>query len=645
MINDINSEKLYEAAIDNNFLTTSQLKECGFNNYDIKNMINNSIIKRVKRGYYSFIDEDKLLKYGLNLISKQENQKAYRCFLKCFDINPKNPNVFFQVFLRSITNNDYDKTLQLYNKLSNSAIEHNIIDSNLYIYLLNMITDIPEKERNYAKFLNYYDVKIPDNVTRYDDNKRYNMIRSLIFKRKFSLALKQLINLTQDRGHSTVHDIILMALLKKAIKVEAQSRDVILNNIMNNDYQSVISYLFKKSKKYKLSLFDRAILSLSKKYLDIINTGEIPLVTINETDNIFEAIEGNNFKLALEICNRFNKENNLKDRDSLYYYILSDLTNVVDAINNEKVDNRQFQKNKSDMIKIEKTKQESEMIKKKNEDIDKLLIDKKYDELIDKRGIILLDPMNDDRIKRILELSKKYPNLSAEIIDDFGKKRIMLRFKQLIPDSIDVDNVLENCKQFYLENDYKKCIESNLKLLETLDEPTYKMYFKTGLCYLRLHQKKKAIDYITVANSVCLKNNVKNDYSDLILSLRGEISRNERKTVFNTNSDFFEDKNIDIDNFDEINNYICESGLDVNSACLQLGLSKDQIDIINLVYAKKFFELGNEEKGKLFLNHVERSKNKSDDVNKMIFEIRKKMKFYKNRKSEDTKQLKLTLKP
>ena len=126
------------------------------------------------------------------------------------------------------------------------------------------------------------------------------------------------------------------------------------------------------------------------------------------------------------------------------------------------------------------------------------------------------------------------------------------------------------------------------------------MYFKTGLCYLRLHQKRKAIDYITVANSVCLKNYDKNDYSDLILSLRGEISRNERKTVFNTNYDFFEEKNIDIDNFDEINNYICESGLDVNSACLQLGLSKDQIDIINLVYAKKFFELGNEEKGKLF---------------------------------------------
>ena len=40
-----------------------------------------------------------------------------------------------------------------------------------------------------------------------------------------------------------------------------------------------------------------------------------------------------------------------------------------------------------------------------------------------------------------------------------------------------------------------------------------------------------------------------------------------------------------IDNFAEINSYIIESGLDVESACKQLGLTPEKIDIVNLIYS------------------------------------------------------------
>ena len=40
--------------------------------------------------------------------------------------------------------------------------------------------------------------------------------------------------------------------------------------------------------------------------------------------------------------------------------------------------------------------------------------------------------------------------------------------------------------------------------------------------------------------------------------------------------------------YDEINNYICESGLDVESACLNLNMQQEEINLINLIYPRYF---------------------------------------------------------
>lgn len=61
MINIEKLEKLYDGVIDGVNLTTKQLNDYGFNSTDINSLIGKNIIKR---GYYFFIDVDKLLYYG-----------------------------------------------------------------------------------------------------------------------------------------------------------------------------------------------------------------------------------------------------------------------------------------------------------------------------------------------------------------------------------------------------------------------------------------------------------------------------------------------------------------------------------------------------------------------------------------------------
>ena len=109
---------------------------------------------------------------------------------------------------------------------------------------------------------------------------------------------------------------------------------------------------------------------------------------------------------------------------------------------------------------------------------------------------------------------------------------------------------------------------------------------------------------------------------------------------FNNN----ESNNYGIENFDEINEFICDSKLDVETACNKLNISREETDIIKLIYARKFYTQGNKEKGDLFLKVVEKTKNKSKLVQKILDEIRKNKKLYKA-KSSDQKVLSLTIMP
>ena len=45
-------EKLYDGVIDEVTLTTKKLNEYGFNSMDIKKLIDDKIIERVKRGWF-----------------------------------------------------------------------------------------------------------------------------------------------------------------------------------------------------------------------------------------------------------------------------------------------------------------------------------------------------------------------------------------------------------------------------------------------------------------------------------------------------------------------------------------------------------------------------------------------------------------
>lgn len=853
MINEENLSKLYSGVVDGVELTTKQLNEYGLNSKDLNELIQEGSIERLKRGLYSLKSVDELFYYGKKLISEKQYEKATQCFEKCYELDSTHLGACFQLFLRSIQKQDYESAFQLYEKLSQSENEFYQIDANYYLYLLSIITEVPKKHSEYARYITFEDIKIPDTDKRYEDIALQNKARLATIQRKFPYALKQLRDLIAKHGNLTVQDIITRTLLYQAVSAESMSKSTIVELIKQKNYNEVVEHLIDKEYRHNLSKMEEYILKLSKTILEIQKTSIIPTSKKAIVESLFETIDVDNFSAALRLSSEYNEKNNISNDSNAINLLLSDICILINSITNPKQKdsevipeesvktpeevttkekNKQFEvsnntvspvtsfssiisslmKNDLDnaflnlrsymssinkieyefliinLIKIsllekdiaftkpmialtliskenysfdissyiqefyislsqnkfeearayldiiskanklgqdciitdglyqvlessEKVlnyKRDNSLLEKANQaiensknivvqtnttpvypqtsqqmeiaevsknvstpevvreeaknnqpnesdividkrDSEKDFIAKKHDELVEQKGVILLRPMDDARIDRIFDMVDEYPDMVAFVIGEGSEQQVVLRYKPIIEEFVDAKNIINYGNEAYKNGNYDDTIEAYLQLLQLFKEPQAITYSKLGLAYLKKNNIQSAIDYLTIATALAKKEKVDLDFSDLIFRLKFNIPKEESKPRFKMSQKDFNYGDINnfygIENFDEINSYIVESGLDVESACQQLNMTPEQIDIIRLIYAREFYIQGNFEKGDLFLGSVEKSKNKTSETKKLFEEIRRNKRFYQNRQVEGTRNLVLSLVP
>lgn len=336
MINEENLNKLYEGIINDNELTTKKLNCYGFNSKDLSDLIEDGVLERVKRGYYSLKLVDELFLYGKRLIREKQYDRATQCFLKCHEIDSSHRGTCFQLFLRSINKKDYDATFKYLEILLDTENPHYMKDCNFYLYLLSLITEVPDKHREYAKYLRFEDVSIDSCDKRYQDIELQNKIRLTAIKRKLPFALKQLKDLIAQHGSMTVQDIITKTLLHQALEVDAINKNIIIELAKNKAYEEIVKYFEEKEKRISLNISEINIVKLAKEALEIQKTKQIPIKTIFRTEKLYEAIDGKNFELALSIKEIYNKENNVDNSENTISILLSDICNMIKQISTSK---------------------------------------------------------------------------------------------------------------------------------------------------------------------------------------------------------------------------------------------------------------------------------------------------------------------
>ena len=329
MINEETLKNLYEGIVNGNELTTKELNSYGFNSKDLSDLIEQGSLERIKRGYYSFLTIDDLFYYGKKLIAEKEYGKATKCFEKCYELDSTHSGACFQLFLRSINKKDYEAAFRYFDVLSNTDNPYYSADSNFYLYLLSIITNIPEKYKDYARYLKMEDIRVNFHDKRYEDIPAQNKIRIAVLQRKFPYALKQLKDLTAKHGTLTVQDIITRTLLFQAVEAETLSKNTLLELAKTKQYDEIISYLEGKQQRHNLSLTDSYTLKLTKELLNIQDSHISPEKRIFQTEKLFEAIDGCNYELALQLSNSYNQKNNINSAENTINLLLSDMVELI----------------------------------------------------------------------------------------------------------------------------------------------------------------------------------------------------------------------------------------------------------------------------------------------------------------------------
>lgn len=737
MINDNNLKELFENILINNDISTIEIYCLQMNQYDISKLINNNLITRVKRGSYSVTCEN-LFNFCQLLINNKDYDLAYKYLLKCIELDYNYIDKFYNVFCDNILNNNIDLVCLYFDVLSYYENDY-ISNINLYMYLLSFIVNIPDKYKGYIKNLELDDLIDDNNI----DN---NIIKNIYFT-KFNQSFSSLNDNNKDNQ-------VLKTLLARNINVDRNNRLNILNLVKENKYKELKDYLKNKENTYNLTLLDSKVYLLLDSLFYIISSGKIPKVEIDNTNNIFKAIDGNNYKLALSLSNEYNKINNIdndsnviylllkeicKEIDNLSYYfdiiiflmkknfdkvnelidkylkfknkneynillkksidisinendycfrkfinMLSEIdrnsfvfnlneyienfylslskNNIIkanlyldiildsrDAINNEELKNNLINvlNNSKNIIKnnevtvIEKKRNNKEIVViNENEENDRLYLVKKHKLLVENKGILVLKNLNNKKRKAIHMLSKNYEDMVCFNIGEDNDKKIVLRYKVKSDEFIDLKKLTKQIDAYYYSKNYEECLKCLFEML-SFGFPKSYVYGRIGLIYVKLNKYDLALDYLETASYVNKKENKLLDYSEIIDKIKNKKNIEIDEKLFNNKGESFIFR---LDNIEKIKDYINESGLDIDSACLKLNFSAQQTNLIKLSIAQDYYSQNNFTKGDEFVLSVEKSKDKSKMIINYINELRRNKRFYSNRENVCTKKLTYSLK-
>lgn len=636
MISNNNVFNLYDNLIDKGYITTKDIINLGFTKYDIDILLKEEIIKRTRRGIYEINSINKLLYYGRLLNSYDEWDDAYTYFLKAHELQPGNLSICFQLFLSNIQKRNFSEAFKFFDFLITSDNKFYNIDYNLYLYLLSFVTDLPDKYKEYARYINLKDITIPKSDKRYSDVSKYNKVRYYIINNNFTKAIQLLYEIVDSNGKMTIQDVITSRLLNYAIK----SRKRLINHtntfIKEKKYEDLISLYSGVLDRRKLTDMESYTLYIAKMIVEIKRTNIVPKITSCSSNYLHSALMANDFNTALAISNKMmaKKKQDFNPINSL----LQDLCNLIHSINN----NRKKPVIPEDNHYLHNKSQYDDNFESCSQ-----FVNRKYKTLLEKKGIIILSPFTKDKTKKILDITKEKHNVKAFTVLIDGKMRIILKYHETLDEDIHKSQIIKDAKEAYKRQDYNSCIEKNLLLLHHFDVPKAYIFGMIGLSYLKKKKVKLAKEYLTVADALSKQGNEKLDYSQVLSFLNGEIHHDDLKTRVYFNEEEFEfdylDSTFGIDNFNELNDYILSTGMDVESACIELGMDEEKIQIIKLIYAREYYKLGNIKNGDIFIDSVESADENSERVLKILDYIKRNKNLLKAKIGNQDRQIQLSL--
>ena len=322
-------EIIYQILINNQEITDETLIKYGLTTDEIDFLIRKRIIEFTNNNSYKLVSTEKFRQYGVKLLLQRKYYEANTCFRKCYQMTPNGRNIATQLLLAEIIKKNYQQAFDIYANLEKINPTKYHKDYNLYLYLLSFVTEIPQEYKSKIKELTKDDILYQGKGIEIE-----NGIRQAITQNKFKYAYQQINRIiTRDIQYSVKFELI-RALLAQIIELEKQIKKEISYLIKNKQYQEIVYILTKKQAQNKLNKTETYILIITKAIIKIITTKNIPSITENNKYDIYEALIGNDFRLAKSLNEEFLDNANESKETDLVNILLIEINKLILELEN-----------------------------------------------------------------------------------------------------------------------------------------------------------------------------------------------------------------------------------------------------------------------------------------------------------------------
>lgn len=580
MIDRSKLDSLYSSFNNKNIHTTKELLELGFTNGDLTKLLDDGILIRVKRGYYECVDIKKIYSLGQKLLLRGFSDKAEEYFLKCLKLDPNHGGANFRLFALSIKRNDYDSAFKYLEKLRLETNPYYVQDYNLYLYMMGLITDIPENLQTDFNNLDYSKCKALDDDKRYNGRQdEFNKIVMLIFTNKLIAAKREHFDFKV-----TECDPVLQLMLYQAIGNQKKNQKEILSKIKNKEYESALNQLRRLNKQNMHIYKEEFILTLLSQILNFIRGGVIATKPVSLNSSLRDCIDSGCYDLALKKQLDYDAKSNFDSDFDPVIILIRDLQELVSKSKIKPVpysntfDNiakclfeldietsfkllRQFLRSigkaqyedliinlikqsviekdltftrpiyyltliKDDKFSLTDAEVNSLLEKTKykinSEAYGAFILDlkEKCDELCNNKcGVVLLDPLPRQALISAINFIKKYRDITYFTINDDGEERLVLRYKSFNHFSISLKEYMEKSKELFYSGDYEGSIQCCLRLL-SVGNPSQILYYYLGRSYLKIGNFSEALKYFTICDALNAAQKTGYDFNKTLCELK-----------------------------------------------------------------------------------------------------------------------------
>ena len=657
--------KVFYLLKENEKITKDELSECGVDDKYIEFTLENGILEQISDTEFTATDIETLVDYG-RYVMKQKYFKAANSIFNCaYAIDPNDFTINYQLFYRAISDQKLRKSRVykhfdiIYKELTNNG---DSALANYYLFLIGNIYGFDSKNEDNTGYFKEYSEKFlnleeGDLLIPGSDDSSYdtNIFRKNVFSNSYHDVTTAVDKRFTGRSDLSFEETVERELLLKWLKRKRDFNARLADCFKNGSMEDAKKLLDEEDQRRGLTTTNQYILMIINAYFTIQKTDVVPVPKYSG-DNTFMAIKGDNFGLAMALEEkRMQRHNSI--RESNLHVVLKEIEDLIaskTSINESVI--------KEEVKEIPQLQETKPVVEKTIEiynltDSDKQKIDAKVEKMHNGRMFFLLDPMPEAKRHAIREYVKSNygEDISTFPLGNEPERRIVLRYKPLVKEHVDIKEVLDNARSAYSlgkyessEGDYDSANSRYIEAAEyyelalkigTPRDTTYSGYAMTLYRMKKFDEALDCMKIATIMSKTTGKGNI--DFSELIERIENPPEREDRKPKVVVQESEFEDKQDSLltdELINDIRGLLAEGVFTLEDICKKLGLNEDDTNYIKLIYSRDCYYLGNESTGDKYLKQVTKCE-KSPKVKELYKEILVNKKYYHNRYDKNSDQL------